>query len=269
MGLTLVPTPIGNLGDMTQRAIEVLQKAAVVLCEDTRHSGPVLARWGVTGRKVSYQKFNERERIDQVLAFLKEGLDVALISDAGTPGISDPGELLVKEVLQAGYEVDCLPGATALVPALVMSGLPTRPALFLGFPPDKEGDFACWIADFAQVPATLVLYLSPHKVEKQLSWLVQALGDRPCCLCREISKIHQQNLRHSLSQLVEVAQEQPLRGELVLVLQGFVPQNSSTQWQSEARQMTQQGGSLKDVSVALSQKYGVSKNQIKKFLLES
>lgn len=265
MALILVPTPVGNLDDMTPRAVEVLKSADLILCEDTRHSGAVLARWGVESRKMSYQKFNERSRMDEVLTLLKSGATVALISDAGTPAISDPGQLLVAEAVAAGLEVDCLPGATAFVPALVMSGFPTQPAVFLGFPPDKEGERLRWLAPWVDVPATLVLYLSPHKAVKQLAHLVSILGPRPACVAREISKKFGEVLRGTL---FDLAQRAEWRGELVLVVAPPVAGAVVVpDWEPEALALRGQGQSVKDVTRAMEERYGVRANEVKKLLL--
>lgn len=266
MALTLVPTPIGNLGDMTPRAIDVLREADLVLCEDTRHSGPVLAKWGVTAQKRSYQKFNERARVDEILALLKEGKKIALISDAGTPGVSDPGSILVEAAVEAGFEVDCLPGATAFVPALVLSTFPTHPALFLGFVPDSSGDRQKWIAPWADQYATLIAYLSPHKAQKHLAHLAALLGPRRACVARELSKVHQEVVRGTLESLAAVPD---WRGELCLVIAPPLPDACVTpDWRPLALELRAQGRSVKDVVRQMEEAYGVRANDVKKLLMK-
>lgn len=266
MALIVVPTPIGNLGDMTERALEVLRTADLILCEDTRHSGPVLARWGVKAAKLSCQKFNERARVEEVLDRLRRGESLALISDAGTPGVSDPGALMVKAVIDAGLDVDVLPGATAFVPALVLSGLPTQPFVFLGFPPDKSAQRLAWLAPWASVPATLIFYLSPHKAARQLPQLSEILGPRDAALCRELTKLHQEVRREPLDQLAQSVGD--LRGELCLVVG---PPRGGTvaepDWKPEALALRGEGQTVKDAARLIEQRYGVAKNEVKAYLM--
>ncbi len=185
--LYVVPTPIGNLGDMTERAIETLKKVDCILCEDTRTSGVLLNHFGIKKELHSYHKFNEIQSLEIIVKRLQDGENFALISDAGTPGISDPGNILIKEMIKKGLEYIVLPGANAVTTAFVLSGFDT-PFTFVGFLPDKKGDRVKVLKDFANTPSCLIFYVSPHKLENIVADLYEVLGDRKACTVREISK---------------------------------------------------------------------------------
>jgi len=224
--LFVVPTPVGNLGDMTPRALEVLQEAHLVLAEDTRTTGKLLRHFGIETPLKSFHQHNEHRALEGVVSQLQGGVTMALCSDAGTPGISDPGFLLVRACVDAGVKVECLPGATAFVPALVTSGLPCDRFYFEGFLPHKKGRQKRLLA-LLEMPCTVVLYESPHRVAKLLDQLDQlGAGDRPVALCREISKLHEETLRDSVHGLKTVLATQPPRGEYVVVL-GASDQNTT------------------------------------------
>lgn len=219
--LYIVPTPIGNLGDMTLRAIEVLKEADLILSEDTRTSGKLLKHFGVGTPQRSYHMHNEHRMVDNLVEDISSGKTLALISDAGTPGISDPGFLLVRACVQAGHEVDCLPGATAFVPALVCSGFPTDRFVFEGFLPPKKGR-QTRLKELAGETRTVVLYESPHKLIKTLEQLAGYFGpDREAVVCRELTKLYEETLRGTLAELAEVCKERQPRGEFVLVIKGL------------------------------------------------
>ena len=224
--LFLVPTPVGNLGDMTPRAVEVLQEAHLVLAEDTRTTGKLLRHFGVDTPLKSFHQHNEHRALEGVIGQLQGGVTMALCSDAGTPGISDPGFLLVRACADAGVKVECLPGATAFVPALVTSGLPCDRFYFEGFLPHKKGRQKRLLA-LLEMPCTVVLYESPHRVAKLLDQLDQlGAGERPVALCREISKLHEETHRGTVQGLKTVLESQPARGEYVVVL-GSADQNTT------------------------------------------
>lgn len=224
--LFVVPTPVGNLGDMTPRAVEVLKEAHLVLAEDTRTTGKLLRHFGVDTPLKSFHQHNEHRALEGVIGQLQGGVTMALCSDAGTPGISDPGFLLVRACVDAGVKVECLPGATAFVPALVASGLPCDRFYFEGFLPHKKGRQKRLLA-LLEMPCTVVLYESPHRVAKLLDQLdTLGAGDRPVALCREISKLHEETLRGTVQALKVVLETQPPRGEYVVVL-GAVDQNTT------------------------------------------
>lgn len=218
--LYIVPTPVGNLGDMTPRAIATLKSCDLVLCEDTRTSGVLLKHFDITTPTASHHKFNEHTSVEPVVNRLKGGENIALISDAGTPGISDPGFMLVRECRRNDIEVETLPGPTALIPALVNSGLPCDRFVFEGFLPQKKGR-ATRIAEIAEETRTIIFYESPLRLVKTLQQLAQACGnDREASVSREISKIHDTTVTGTLQQLIEHFTMNIPRGEIVIVLSG-------------------------------------------------
>ena len=218
--LYVVPTPVGNLEDMTFRAIKTLKEADVILAEDTRTSSVLLKHFDIHTPMISHHKFNEHQAVDGIVARLKGGETIALISDAGTPAISDPGFLLVRACAQNGIEVQCLPGATAFVPALVNSGLPNDRFCFEGFLPVKKGRQTKFAA-MAQEKRTMIVYESPYRVLKTLTQLAEALGPgRKASVSREISKIHEETVRGTLSELVQHFTEHQPKGEFVMIIGG-------------------------------------------------
>ena len=218
--LYIVPTPVGNMEDMTLRAIRVLKEVDLVLAEDTRTSGILLKHFDINNQLMSHHKFNEHGTSAAVIDRLLSGQNVALISDAGTPGISDPGFFLVREAVRAGVEVQTLPGATALIPALVSSGLPCDRFTFEGFLPQKKGRQSR-IEALREETRTMVFYESPYRVLKTLQQLAEVFGtERQASACREISKIHEESVRGSLQELIEHFTATEPRGEFVLVVAG-------------------------------------------------
>lgn len=220
ISLFLVPTPIGNLKDITLRALEVLKSVDAILAEDTRTTGMLLKHLEISRPLQSYHIFNEHKAVEKLVGRMKKGEIFALVSDAGTPAISDPGFLLVREVLAAGLEVQCLPGPTAFVPALVNSGLPNDRFVFEGFLPHKKGR-KTRIDSLLEETRTIIFYESPHRLLKTLEQLAEAFGpDRQACVSRELTKLHEENVRGQLSELIEYYQTNPLKGEIVLVVAG-------------------------------------------------
>lgn len=218
--LYIVPTPVGNLEDITARALRILGEVALILCEDTRTSGVLLKHFGIQNPLQSYHKFNEHQLTERLVQQISQGKSIALISDAGTPGISDPGFLLVRACLAAGIAVECLPGATAFVPALVVSGLPCDRFVFEGFLPQKKGR-QTRLKLLAEESRTLVLYESPYRIVKTLEELAQYCGaDRQASVSREISKKFEETRRGSLAELAEQFKKTTPKGEFVLVLAG-------------------------------------------------
>ncbi len=218
--LHVVPTPIGNLEDITYRAIKVLKEADLILAEDTRTSGFLLKHYDITTKMMSHHKFNEHKSCQQIVERIQSGANIALISDAGTPAISDPGFLIVRACVEAGIRIECLPGATAFVPALVMSGLPNDRFCFEGFLPPKKGR-QTRLKELESEQRTMVFYESPYRVLKTLTQFVQCFGpDRLATTSREISKIYEETKRGTLSQLVEHFTKTDPRGEFVIVVNG-------------------------------------------------
>jgi 16S rRNA (cytidine1402-2'-O)-methyltransferase len=218
--LYVVPTPVGNLEDMTFRAIRVLKEADLILAEDTRTSGILLRHFEIKNALQSHHKFNEHQTVNHVIQRLKAGETVALISDAGTPAISDPGFLMVRECVRNGIEVQCLPGATAFVPALVSSGLPDERFCFEGFLPQKKGRVTR-LTQLQEEHRTMIFYESPYRLVKTLTQFIEFFGpDRPVSVCREISKVHEESVRGTLTEVVQHFTETEPKGEIVIVLGG-------------------------------------------------
>ncbi|MBR3372825.1 MAG: 16S rRNA (cytidine(1402)-2'-O)-methyltransferase [Bacteroidales bacterium] len=216
--LYIVPTPVGNLEDITLRALRVLKEADLILAEDTRTSSVLLKHYDIHRPLQSYHKFNEHKAVDMLVERLKGGETMALVSDAGTPGISDPGFLLARECVRAGVEVQCLPGATAFVPALVASGLPCDKFVFEGFLPQKKGRMTR-LQQLSTEDRTIVLYESPYRVVKTLEQLAEVMGpDRQVAVCREISKVHEQTVRGTLSEALAHFREHAPKGEFVIII---------------------------------------------------
>ena len=218
--LYLVPTPIGNLEDITIRAINVLKAVDVILAEDTRTSGKLLKKYEISRPLQSYHIFNEHKAVSQLVDRLNKGEKMALITDAGTPSISDPGFLLVRECLKAGIKLECLPGATAFVPALVKSGLPSDKFVFEGFLPHKKGR-KTRLEALANEERTIILYESPHRLVKALDQLAEHLGEeRQASVSRELTKLHEETVNGSLSELKEYFEKGTVKGEIVIVVDG-------------------------------------------------
>ena len=211
----VVATPIGNLGDMTFRAVETLKNSDVILCEDTRHSLPLLAKFDIKAKLISYHKFNESERVDYIISLLNDGKEVSLITDAGTPVISDPGFVIIKALRERNVPYTAIPGACALVNAVVLSGIDSENFTFFGFIPDgkKKKDF---LKRVEKAEGTLVFYVSPHAVNESIEELYKVLGARGGVLIREMTKLHEEKLPITLSEKPDLS----LQGEMVLVLEG-------------------------------------------------
>jgi 16S rRNA (cytidine1402-2'-O)-methyltransferase len=242
ISLYLVPTPIGNLKDITYRAVEVLKSVNAILAEDTRTTGILLKHLEVSRPLQSYHIFNEHKAVEKLVDRMKKGEVFALVSDAGTPAISDPGFLLVREVLAAGLEVQCLPGPTAFVPALVNSGLPNDRFVFEGFLPHKKGR-KTRIDSLLNETRTIILYESPHRLLKTLEQLAEAFGsDRQACVSRELTKLHEENVRGTLADLMEYYLNNPLKGEIVLVVAGK-PERKETREEKQESKKQKRGKS--------------------------
>ena len=219
--LYLVPTPVGNLEDMTLRAIRILKEVDLILAEDTRTSGFLLKHFGIETLMMSHHKFNEHKTVAAVCERIERGENIALISDAGTPAISDPGFLLVRECVAHEVEVECLPGATAFVPALVNSGLPNDRFCFEGFLPQKKGR-QTKLKELSQEPRTMIFYESPFRLVKTLQQFAEYFGtERKACVSREISKLHEENARGTVTELAAYFTEKQPKGEIVIVVAGL------------------------------------------------
>lgn len=218
--LTIVPTPVGNMEDITARALTALSEASFVMAEDTRTTSILFKHFGITTPLISYHKFNEHEVADRYADRIAAGENAALVSDAGTPAISDPGYLIVSRCISKGIKVSCLPGATAFVPALINSGLPADKFCFEGFLPNKKGRQTV-LTRLAEEPRTMIFYESPFRLTKTLAQMSEAFGsDRPASVSREISKVFEETVRGTLSELREHFEETPAKGEIVLIVGG-------------------------------------------------
>ena len=218
--LYVVPTPVGNLEDITQRALRVLREVEVIYAEDTRTTSVLLKHYDIHTPLRAHHKFNEHETCDRIAESLASGVQAALVSDAGTPGISDPGFMLVRACVARGVEVQCLPGATAFVPALVDSGLPCERFYFEGFLPQKKGR-QTRLQRLAEQEHTMIIYESPFRLQKTLEQLADVLGsDRQASVSREISKLHEQTVRGTLNELSEHFRQTPPKGEIVIIVEG-------------------------------------------------
>ncbi len=218
--LYIVPTPVGNLSDMTERAVETLRNAGLILAEDTRTTSVLLKHFGIVNRMEAHHKFNEHGKVESVCNRIMEGMDVAVVSDAGTPGISDPGFLLVRRCIECGIDVETLPGPTAFVPALINSGLPADRFVFEGFLPVKKGR-QTRLSELTEERRTMIFYESPYRLAKTLAQLAEQFGgERRCSVSREISKIHEETRRDTLAGMAEWYAEHEPKGEIVLIVEG-------------------------------------------------
>lgn len=232
--LTIVPTPVGNMEDITERALRTLREASFVMAEDTRTTSILFKHFGITTPLISYHKFNEHEVADRYADRIASGEEAALVSDAGTPAISDPGYLIVSRCISRGIKVSCLPGATAFVPALVNSGLPADKFCFEGFLPNKKGRQSI-LTRLAEEPRTMIFYESPFRLTKTLGQMAEAFGgDRPAAVSREISKMFEETVRGTLVELKAHFEEMPAKGEIVIVVGG-------TRWRKGGSEETSEG----------------------------
>ena len=273
MPLYLVATPIGNLEDITLRALRVLREVDLIACEDTRHTGRLLQHFGISKPTISYHEHNERERAAELVERLSTGASIALVSDAGTPGISDPAYRIVTAALERSIAVVPVPGPAALIAALVASGLPTDAFLFAGFLPPKQQARRARLEELQTQRATLVLYEAPHRLRETLQDALEVLGDRPAAVARELTKLHEEFARGTLRELnAQFAAQEP-RGELVLVIAGWRADNAapvafgSITEQVEAL-MRELELSRNDALKQAARLRGISKNEAYQLLLE-
>jgi 16S rRNA (cytidine1402-2'-O)-methyltransferase len=270
--LYLVATPIGNLSDITLRALDTLKAVDLIACEDTRHTRKLLNHFGITTRTISYHAHNERERSSELIQRLLDGGSVAIVSDAGTPGISDPGHDIVRAAIESGIDVVALPGAVAFVTAAVVSGLPTTNLLFAGFLPAKRGERRTRLSELAGIAATLVLYEAPHRLERSLRDCLDVLGDRRASLSREMTKIHEETIRGSISDILATAGGRELKGEVVICIgPGEQPQSSRPvgELASRVAELEAAGFDRKTAMKTAAREFGLSKSAAYRELLGS
>lgn len=271
--MILCATPIGNLEDMSQRAIRTLSEASVVACEDTRRTRKLLTHLGIsTPDMVVYNEGNERRRAEQMIGRITRGETVVLVSDAGMPGLSDPGYRLVAGCARLGVEIDVIPGPNAAVSALAISGLPPGRFVFEGFLPRRSSERVRHIESLRSEERTMILYESPHRIEASLVDLAAVLGDRQAALARELTKLHQEVRRGTLTELARGAAEDPVRGEVVLVIQGAVgqarPELEKAELAKRARELMDAGAERSEAMKIVARDAGVRKREVFDALLE-
>ncbi len=268
--LYLVATPIGNLEDMTFRAIRTLKEVDVVYAEDTRHTLKLWSHFDIRTHLESLHEHNEKQRVEKIVEELKSGRNIALVSDAGTPAISDPGYPLVRACREQGIDVVPIPGACAAVAALSASGLPTDRFVFLGFPPEQQSRRREWLAESAHQRATLIAYLSPHKAAGQLSEMAEIWGDRKAVLCRELTKMYEEFVQSDLRNLAAAFSESEPKGELTLIVQGAVDEPVSVDTAAErASELASGGLSVRDISEQLRLEFGLKRKEAYNMALEA
>ncbi|HNQ15812.1 MAG TPA: 16S rRNA (cytidine(1402)-2'-O)-methyltransferase [Pyrinomonadaceae bacterium] len=273
MPLYLVATPIGNLNDISARALDTLRAVDLIACEDTRHTLKLLNHFGIKNRLVSYHEHNETERSTELLEELKDGRSVAVVTDAGTPGINDPGFRIVELARNAGVDIYPVPGPVAFVSAVVASGLPTDAIFFGGFLPSRGSERRKRLEETGSVPATLVFYESPHRIAKSLADCVEILGDRRACVAREITKLHEE---YACGRLVELAARfgSGTKGEIVLVIERESDENTvsglgNVSLEARIRQLESEGFDPRSALKKAAKEFGMSKPEAYRRLLQS
>ncbi len=259
----IVATPIGNLEEMTPRAIAILKEVDVIACEDTRHTSKMLKHFDIHTKCIAHQKFNEHSSVKGILMLLHQGYNVALVSDAGYPLIADPGHVLVQNIIQHGYNVIPVSGSSALLNALVASGVVTHPFYFHGFLPSNQKELKGLLTRIRHYQSTLVFYEAPHRIEKTLKICLEMLGDRKACLARELTKLHEEFIRGSISDILSVASS--LKGEMVLVIEGDdgfkVMPVDLNEVKESIEELVKSGMSARDAIALISVKTGLPKNK--------
>ncbi len=271
-GLYIVSTPIGNLEDITFRALEVLKGVDLIACEDTRTTKKLLSKYSIAKPLISYHEHNEIEKASDLVSLILEGKSIALVSDAGTPGVSDPGYRLVKLASESGIEVFSIPGPSAVISALSVSGLPTSSFAFFGFPPRTSKAFTDYLTKIKDYPETLIFYESPKRVLKTLRVMSQVLGDRNISISRELTKLYEETIRGSILEVIKILElRKELKGELTLVVEGASGLKSEIDVKmldNDLIALRKEGLSLKDAVKIVSEKLAYSKSKTYKRALE-
>lgn len=275
--LFLVPTPIGNLKDITLRALEVLNEADLIAAEDTRQSLKLLNHYKIKKPLISYHKFNEQVKCEDLIEKLRKGKNIALVTDAGTPGISDPGSVIIKACIEEGISFEVLPGATAITTALIYSGLNTTAFIFKGFLPRENKDRKLVVEDLIDRRETIIFYEAPHRLLDTLEFLLESFGNRQISICRELTKMHEEILRLALSEAAAYYKENEPRGEYVLVLQGKSEEEIEKEKKEEWENLSIEEHILKYINMGYSKKESIkmvakernlSKSEVYKHSLE-
>lgn len=271
--LYLVATPIGNLQDITFRAVETLKSVDLIACEDTRHTRKLLTHFGIRQKLISYHEHNEAERAEELIKLIEAGKSAAIVSDAGTPGISDPGFRIVQRMLENGAKVVPIPGAVAFVNAVIASGLPSDSVFFGGFLPSKKGERQNRLEEVRTIPATLAFYETPHRIAKSLADCAEILGDRKAAVARELTKLHEEVVTGNLAELAERFAESKVKGEIVLVIDRAEIQDSKFRMQdsgnlvSRVAELEESGSERKTALKKAAKEFGLSKSEAYKILL--
>ena len=268
--LYIVPTPIGNLEDITLRALRILKEVDLIAAEDTRHSQHLLTHFGIDKPLTSYHDHNEREKALALVQRIKNGENVALVSDAGTPGIADPGFRLAVAAIRAGIQIVPLPGASALATVLSASGLPTDRFLFEGFLPAKKQERKNQLKELRDCAATLVFYEAPHRLIDTLGDLQRILGERAIVIAREVSKVHEEFLRGTVSEVIHQLAGRDVKGEVTIVVHGSTGEARVTEEQlrSDIQRLIGEGVGVKEISELFGERYGLSKREVYRMTLE-
>jgi 16S rRNA (cytidine1402-2'-O)-methyltransferase len=268
--LYIVPTPIGNLEDITLRALRVLKEVDLIAAEDTRHTRHLLNHYGIRTALASYHQHNEREKSLSLVDRMKNGADIALVCDAGTPAISDPGYRLVVEAIRAQIQVIPLPGASALATVLSASGLPTDRCAFEGFLPSKRQERRAKLRTLREGSATLIFYEAPHRLKETLHDMLEIFGDREMVIARELTKVHEEFLRGMVSDLVQRLTAREIRGEIVILVKGASVEDSVSEsaLKTEILRLKDEGMRVKEIAEILGERYGYSKKAIYRLTLE-
>jgi len=269
--LFVCPTPIGNLQDITLRVLETLKMVDFIAAEDTRHSRKLLNHYDITTPTLSYHEHNERKRMGELLDGLKQGKNVALVSDAGMPGISDPGHILIKKCQEENIKVDVLPGPNAALTALVLSGMPTESFVYLGFLPTGRSERRRILEKAAFLTHTLILYEAPHKLIRTLQDIQETMGDRIVVVTRELTKIHQNVHRGKVSLLVEEFKTTPPKGECCLIIEAYeerIERGEPSLWIKDMKQIILEGKDNKEAMKVVAKKYGISKRDVYRAYLD-
>jgi 16S rRNA (cytidine1402-2'-O)-methyltransferase len=267
--LYIVPTPIGNLEDITLRALRILKEVDLIAAEDTRHTQHLLTHFGIDKLLTSYHDHNEREKALALVQRIKNGANVALVSDAGTPGIADPGFRLVRAAIRAGIQIVPLPGAAALATALSASGLPTDRFLFEGFLPAKKQERKNKLQELRDCAATLVFYEAPHRLQDTLADLQQILGERAIVIAREVSKVHEEFLRGTVSEVIQQLTDRDVKGEITIVVHGSAGEArvNEAQLRADIQRSISAGVGVKEISELFGERYGLSKREVYRLTL--
>jgi 16S rRNA (cytidine1402-2'-O)-methyltransferase len=266
--LYICPTPIGNLGDMTFRTIDTLKKVDLIAAEDTRHSIKLLNHFEIKKPMTSYHKYNIAQKSDYLINKLNEGLDIALISDAGMPGISDPGEELIRLAVEEGINVVVLPGPSAFLLALVKSGLPTNRFCFEGFLPSKSNERKKKLLEIKEEERTIVFYEAPHRIVELLEDMLEVFGDRLISVSRELTKMYEETLRGTISEILEEIKKRALKGEIVVVVEGYKRIESEIDIKAELEKLRAKGISNKKAVEMVAKEFNLPKNKVYKESLE-